>query len=145
MSIGNKKGIRRKKFVWGPSLTKPEFADETNINKIIAKFMKTGVLTSVKDNPGMYTDLANVGNYHESLNKIIAAKETFQTLPANIRKRFGNDPGQLVDFMSDPQNLDEAVKLGLARAPKIEKKPAPPAQPATPPETPPKEETPPTA
>lgn len=128
MSIGNKKGIRRHKFVWGPSLTKQSFKDEANINKIIARYTKTGVLDYVQKNPGVYADLSKITNYKESLEKIIHAKATFDSLPANIRNRFRNDPAQLIDFMSDPKNTDEAESLGLITPRKKLAEPATPAK-----------------
>ena len=51
------------------------------------------------------------------MNQIVAAQEAFNGLPAAVRKRFGNDPGQMLDFLDDPQNASEAVKLGLVDAP----------------------------
>jgi len=38
-------------------------------------------------------------------------------LPAKIRIRFDNSPGNLVRFVGDPANLREALKLGLTKLP----------------------------
>ncbi len=48
---------------------------------------------------------------------MIEAQENFMRLPANIRKRFDNDPAQLIEFINDPNNLDEAINIGLAKEP----------------------------
>ena len=39
------------------------------------------------------------------------------TLPADLRKRFSNDPGQLLSFLENEDNRAEAIKLGLVNAP----------------------------
>ena len=41
------------------------------------------------------------------------ARDLFMSLDAEVRKRFGNDPAQLLDFLADNKNYDEAKKLGL--------------------------------
>ena len=42
-------------------------------------------------------------------------------LDANVRKRFHNDPAELIDFVSDEKNRDEAVRLGLLQIPEFPK------------------------
>jgi hypothetical protein len=37
----------------------------------------------------------------------------FEDLPAEVRFRFDNKPAELLKFMSDPANADEAIDLGL--------------------------------
>jgi len=34
-------------------------------------------------------------------------------LPSDVRKRFSNDPAELIDFLADKKNDEEAIKLGL--------------------------------
>lgn len=115
MSLGykHKKYQRPKSNDWGPSKTQQSFRDEVDINKIVARFTKDDLLEVMRNNPGTFADLTKVGNYKEALEKIMLAKETFAKLTPKIRKRFENDPGQLVDFMSDENNLDEAIELGI--------------------------------
>lgn len=40
-------------------------------------------------------------------------------MPSEVRKRFGNNPGVFMDFVSNPDNKEELVKLGLAVKPKV--------------------------
>lgn len=44
-------------------------------------------------------------------------KKSFMTLPASVRERFANDPGEFLKFAEDPANLDEMVDMGLATYP----------------------------
>lgn len=96
-----------------PSRTQQQFAEECDVNAIMRKYEKTGELTHLNKNPGMYADLTSVGDYHSSLNKIIAAEEAFMALSAETRLKFENDPGKLLEFIQDPKNTEEAVNMGL--------------------------------
>nr|WAE43770.1 MAG: internal scaffolding protein [Microviridae sp.] len=110
---------------FGPSLTDQSFVDEASIDQILAKYARTGILAERVDQP-MFTDLVGVTNdYQTALNLVLEADEAFFALPARIRSRFKNDPGQLLSFLEDPKNLKEAFELGL-----IQTDPNPPAPPA---------------
>lgn len=123
-----------------PSLTKQAMKSDSDINNIMAKYHETNLLSHVANFQGIYGDFTNVVDYHTALNGIIAAGESFASLPSHIRVKFNNDAGQFMDFVHDPKNADEMVSLGL-REPS-EPNPVPPATepPATPPAAP---ETPP--
>lgn len=45
------------------------------------------------------------------------AQEQFAALSSKIRKRFNNDPVELLKFVSDAKNLEEMYELGLAVKP----------------------------
>jgi len=99
-----------------PSKTKQAFKDESDINNILAKYQKTGVLTHVANKPPGYGDFSNVEDYQTSLNKVLEAQRGFMDLPSSIRARFNNDPGAFLEFTSNPANMGEMVKMGLATA-----------------------------
>ena len=52
-------------------------------------------------------------------------------LPAKIRQRFNNNPAELIAFLQNSDNIEEAVELGLMEKfqnrTKTEPKPEPPA------------------
>lgn len=101
----------------GPSRTKQSFRDECDINNIMRKWQKTGLVTHVSKYQGDYSDLTNVQSYHESCNQVLAAQEAFASLPSSLRSRFQNDPGQFLEFVGNDANRDEAIKLGLITQP----------------------------
>lgn len=122
-----------------PTMAKQSFKDESDINTIMRKYQSTGIIEHVQRVQGSYGDFSNVQGYQLSLNQVIAAQEAFDELPAMLRKRFGNDPAQLMTFLDDQDNLEEAIRLGLVEKPatppeaeKPKKKPAG-AAPQTPP------------
>lgn len=98
-----------------PSVTQQHFKDECDINNIMAQYEATGLLrVSSNYATGRYADLADVEDYHTSLNKVIAAQEAFDDLPSALRSRFDNDPAKFLEFVTDNKNADELVSLGLA-------------------------------
>lgn len=117
------------------TMTKQSFQDECDINTIMSKYQRTGLIEHVSNIQGAYGDFTNVQEYQLSLNQVIAAQEAFDQLPATMRERFANDPGRLMSFLEDDRNRDEAIKLGLVAAPapepekKSEKGAAPPSPP----------------
>lgn len=60
---------------------------------------------------GMYSSVTNL-DYQEALETVAEAEQAFDNLPIELRQRFGS-PEQFLEFVDDPQNFEEAMKLGL--------------------------------
>ena len=110
-----------------PSLAQQHHKEECDINTILQKFNITGMLPENTLSP-RYGDFSGVGDYHTALNRVIAAQDEFEALPAQIRARFDNDPSKLIEFLDDENNRPEAEELGLvekaaAEALKLQKLP----------------------
>lgn len=99
----------------GPGRTKQEFKDESDINVILRRFNITGQLPENVRMP-TYADFTGVDDFHSAANAIANANEAFDAMPAEVRRRFANDPADFVAFCSDQKNLAEARKLGLVPA-----------------------------
>ena len=95
-----------------PSLAQQHFKDECDINNILRQFNITGLLPANPVSP-RYGDFSGIGDYHTALNRVIAAQDEFESLPAQIRARFDNDPSKLIEFLDDENNRPEAESLGL--------------------------------
>lgn len=102
-------------FDHNQDMTKQSFKDECDINLIMKKFQRTGIITHYAKHGPQYGDIPAI-EYQEALNTIIAAENAFAELPAAIRKKFNNNPEEFLEFIQDDSNLDEARKLGLASA-----------------------------
>jgi len=98
------------------SLAQQHFKDECDINNILRQFNITGILPEHALSP-RYGDFTGVTDYHSALNQVIAAEDEFMSLPAETRARFDNDPALLIEFLDNPQNKNEAIKLGLVNKP----------------------------
>lgn len=114
------------------SRAKQSFKDECNINTIMLKYEKTGILEYVRQNQGSYADFSNVTDYQTALNTIMEAEASFSSLPAKVRAGFGNDPGAFLAWMEDPANKDQAIELGLMPMPETPPSPEPKAAPPRP-------------
>ncbi len=95
-----------------PSLAQQHYKDECDINTILQKFNITGLLPQSPLSP-RYGDFSGIGDYHTALNRVIAAQDEFEGLPAQIRARFDNDPANLIEFLGNENNRAEAEELGL--------------------------------
>lgn len=112
----------------GGGRTHQSMADECNVNKIMAKFERDGVLSHVAQYEGNYGDFTGAMDYHAALNQVIQAGEMFMSLPASVRREFENDPGLFLDFCEDPENEDAMREMGLL-PPKAAEDPAPEPKP----------------
>lgn len=108
-----------------PSKAVQDAADDADINTIVRRFGLTGHLPQSLRLPE-YGDYDHVIDYHSAQLAILEADREFMSIPAEIRARFDNDPGNFFAFSSDPGNIDALRDLGLAKAKPVEQSPAPP-------------------
>lgn len=101
-----------------PSMTLQDAAPSCDINSMVERFRRTGSYHGMISQPSVspqYGDFFDLPSYDQSLKAVIMAQEMFAGLPANVRDRFVNDPSRLMSFLADPDNFEEAVKLGLCK------------------------------
>lgn len=94
------------------AITQQSFKEDCDINVLLKRFAVTGELPENVRVP-QYGEFEETFDFMSSMNIIRAAQEAFDAMPAVVRERFNNDPGRFVDFANDPDNYDEALKLGL--------------------------------
>jgi phage internal scaffolding protein len=96
-----------------PSLTQQQFLEESDINNIVDRFMKTGHLPDPVSMP-QYVDYEGVFDFQSAMNVVRQADENFMRMDAKVRARFHNSPQEFLEFFADSANHEEAVRLGLA-------------------------------
>lgn len=99
--------------------------EHTDINKIVARAQKTGQWPYNPRGEPFYADASNVGDLMSSFEVVQRAEAAFASLPAEVRRSMDNDPRNLEEWLSDPKNLDQAVKAGLLTLPPQEASPEP--------------------
>ncbi|WVR22147.1 MAG: internal scaffolding protein [Malazfec virus 6] len=104
---------RVQSFSESPSKTDQSFKKDCDVNTIMARFMKTGQISHLAKGTAAYHDVSDVPDLDEALTIVAKAQSTFDALPANIRRRFGNSPTEMTTFLMDPKNAQEAFELGL--------------------------------
>lgn len=104
------------------SLTQQSFSIDADINVIVQRLgLDRQELPPAPIDPSYYGDVSNVPDLRAILDQANDARNRFMELPAKLRARFHNEPSELWQFVQDPENADEAVRLGLlARVPNPE-------------------------
>lgn len=103
-----------------PTLAQQHSKEEVDINNIMKRYIKTGVIDHVTKYKPQYTE-NTMQDYQTSQNIIIKADNMFQELPSQVRKQFDNDPGRFLEFVSDEKNHDKLAEMGLNNAPPAER------------------------
>ena len=101
--------------------TKSEFADEANINNIVKRCMNGAAMPTGSRTP-LFGDFSEVADFTSAQTLIAQANAEFEQLPSEVREKFGNNVSDLMDFLDDENNIDEAIALGLAPKPESEPK-----------------------
>lgn len=92
--------------------TEQSHKSECDVNKIIRKYDKNGLINHVSKIEAQFGDVSGI-EFKSAQDKVIAAKAMFNELPSDIRKRFENNPASLLTFMDDADNRQEAIELGI--------------------------------
>lgn len=85
---------------------------ECDINEIINKYDKKGIISHVSKFEGRFGDMTGA-DFQSMQNQVATAKSMFEALPQNIKKEFDQSPAKLLEFMEDPGNREKAIELGL--------------------------------
>lgn len=96
-----------------PGRTKQAFKDDCDINKIIARYEKTGMIENLSKGTPFYGDVSDILSYQDALEVVDKAESLFGSMSAEIRNRFNNNPAEMVSFLADSKNIEEAKKLGM--------------------------------
>lgn len=96
----------------GESKTKQQFKTQCDVNHIIQQYDRGGVITHGNAASPQYGVAPKI-DYHSAMNIVVEANAAFEALPANVRKRFDNDPAKFMDVIHDEKYHDDMVELGL--------------------------------
>lgn len=95
-----------------PTLAQQQFKDQCDINILMARYLETGEMPQVQD--GLtYGNFEGIFDFQTAMNAVRTAEELFSQFPARIKNRFDNNPQNMIGFLSDPENREEAEFLGL--------------------------------
>jgi len=95
------------------TLTVQADKEECDINTLVKRFGLTGELPTNLRVP-VNADFVAALDFKDAMNVIRESEVAFMGMPADVRSRFNHDAGKFVDFASDPANIAEMRKLGLA-------------------------------
>lgn len=83
----------------------------TDLAVILRQYARTGVLPPPRE--GVYADVSNGFDYHAALNRVRGIEEYFDSLPAKMRDKYGNDPGRFIEEIAKVENEEDARELRL--------------------------------
>lgn len=96
------------------SLTQQQFKDECDLNKVMEVYVNTGLwmgdsLRESRD--AVFADVVGFEDYQDVMDNMEAVNAAFEELPADVRLLFNNQPGELVTWLANPANVEEAKSL----------------------------------
>lgn len=100
----------------GDSMTKQADALDSDINKIMNRYVTTGVLPPLNGRQATYGDFQDSADFYTQMNRVTHGRSEFERLPAHIRDYCKNDLGVFLDLVSNPERRKELEKLGLTEA-----------------------------
>lgn len=111
-AAGDESGLR----CTDPTRTKQSFKEECDINTLVERFAITGEIPAA-DRVPLPIDVGTGMDFKDAMNQVVAARESFDQLPAKVRARFDNDPARFLDFVheDDPDNKLQLKKWGLLK------------------------------
>lgn len=102
-------------------------SNDADINVIVKRFKLTGELPRPLPRIPLEADFREEGEFDlgAAIRFVRDSESVFMAFPAEIRARFGNDPIMLSEFLSNPDNKDEAIRLGILAKPVVIPEPEP--------------------
>lgn len=128
MDIKVKNGFDRERVRFksvGKSKVQQQFRKDSDINNILKKYEKTGLLVDpniIRAGKPIFGDFSNMPTYFEAVTKINEINEQFMRLNPEVRAEFLNEPGNMVEFLNNPENYEKAVKMGILHKDVLPKK-----------------------
>lgn len=115
----NKRVLRVRSKITDKSTVDQSFRDDVNMDRIATHYFKTGELTHRARTEGVYGDFtgAEYRDLATAIDKIEHAQYVFETLPARVREKMGNDFSRAPEFLADPDNHSFLVEHGVYEAP----------------------------
>lgn len=103
-----------------PSRTRQSFKDECDINSIMERFNKTGLINHYNKYQAQYKE-TTPQTFTNAQFVIANAKSMFEELPAKARAHFHNNPTEFLEFANSIEPDDKVsqqtlIDLGLATA-----------------------------
>lgn len=107
-----------------PDMAVQSAAQDADINVIVRRFIKTGVIQARTGGVPLQEFVAPI-EYRDALDQVRRADALFAELPAAVRKKFENSPAIFVEACQDPAKASELAALGL-----LDRAVSPPAEPS---------------
>lgn len=103
-----------------PSMTSQEFKDECNVNNILKRYAAQAQVMGVplsellpKLGTAPYGDFTNLDSFMEMKNKVARATQVFESLPSDIRAKYGNTVEGFIGALNNPDEYKFLSERGV--------------------------------
>lgn len=102
-----------------PSLTIQEPSEACDINNIVDLYCRSGrAVDLLTVQPWTGEDVSSIpADYQECLEYVETIKQDFDNLPSKIRQEVGGSPFSMLQWITNPDNKERGVELGLFTKP----------------------------
>lgn len=104
---------RVQKICVGETRTRQSEAEETDVNRIVARHRKTGVVTHLSSKAPVFGDVSMAVDLKAAFDLVNEAAGGFLELPAAVRQAALNDPVKLLEMLSTPEGTQALREAGL--------------------------------
>lgn len=94
----------------GPSLTEQNHARACDINSIMARYVKTGLIDHVQSYQPTYGDVSEK-DFQNAMQLVAGVISEFEQLPAFVRDFYSGDPENYLEAISTPEGIEELRSL----------------------------------
>lgn len=94
----------------GVSMTEQHHARACDINAIMAKYIKTGVIEHISKYEPTFADVSQL-DFKQALDTVCRVESEFYDLPAFVRDHYDNDPQNYINAITTPEGLKELKSL----------------------------------
>lgn len=127
--------------------TKQAFADDADINKLLARAAKGDTISHLAKHGAVYGDFTDIDDLLVAHERLARGQAIFDELPGELKREFNQDARTFFNFVNDPANQADLARVlpGLAapgtQMPAVRRTAAteganPPSPTAAPPEAP---------
>lgn len=92
------------------SKTEQHHLESCNMQFIMSRAQKTGMIDHIRNDQPRYVDLVDKVDYLESMKVIAEANSVFESLPAKIRERFENRAENFLEYIQEEENVQKLAK-----------------------------------
>ncbi len=97
----------------GPG-AKQSMMEECDVNGIVMRYKKTGLLTHLARGVPQYVDVSEFVDYRSVIEQVRLIEDYFAGLPADVRASFQNDASLYMDYLESNPSMEDMKTRGLA-------------------------------
>ncbi len=97
----------------GKGGAKQSMKDECDINGIVARYQKTGLLSHLASGVPAFVDVSELGDYRSVIEQVRSVEAYFAGLPALVRSVFQNDARTFMDYLETRPSDEDLEEIGL--------------------------------